>query len=206
MVDLESIRSRFSDFVRARDFEGAATFFADAFREAKESGADEAAAEIGDLLAGVLTAGGRDLEALEIYRELLADFPPDAYLNLRVATFLTTLLKRPSEALATLEPVLEELLGDEHVRHATLGVWGANSAVLGNMEEAERCLGPLMEDLPRMDPSAIDFLLVEALASRGEIKDGCREYLSRALNQAERAGDEGVADRSRSLLGKLQGV
>jgi tetratricopeptide (TPR) repeat protein len=201
MADLELVQRRFSAFIRSHDFSGAASFLADAFLEAKESGDREGAAEIGDLLAGALTAGGRDLEALDVYRELLADFPKDAFLNLRVATFLTTLLKRPSEALETLAPVLEELLQDETVRHAALGVWGANNAVLGNMEEAERCFGLLLkEDLSGMDASSIDLLLVEALISWGELKGECREYLSRVVEQAGKTGEEGVADRARSLL------
>lgn len=204
MADLEHIRRLFSEFVRARDFNGAAAFFSEAFRDAKESGDRENALEIGDRLAGILTAGGRDLEALDVYRELLTEFPEDAFLNLQVATFLTTLLRRPDEAIETLAPVLDELLQDEHVRHATLGVWGTNQARLGNLDEARRSFGLLREDdLSRMDPSAINFLLVEELLSRGELKAECQEYLSRALGQAERMGDEDVARRARSLLNLL---
>ena len=201
MVDLEHIRRRFSEFVRARDFNGAAAFLSEAFRAAKESGDREHALEIGDRLAGVLTAGRRDLEALDVYRELLTEFPEDAFLNLQVATFLTTLLRRPDEAIETLTPVLDELLQDEHVRHATLGVWGTNQARLGNIDEARKSFGLLMEDdLSRMDPVAIDFLLVEELLSKGELEAECREYVSGALGQAERMGNEDVARRARSLL------
>jgi tetratricopeptide (TPR) repeat protein len=204
MDDLEHIRRRFSELVRARDFSGAAAFLSEAFRKAKESGDREHALEIGDRLAGVLTAGGNDLEALDVYRELLTEFPEDAYLNLQVATFLTALLRRPDEAIETLAPVLDELLEDEHVRHATLGIWGTNQARLGNLDEARRSFELLREDdLSRMDPSAIHFLLVEELLSRGELGTECQEYLSRALGQAERMGDEDVASRAQSLLNLL---
>jgi tetratricopeptide (TPR) repeat protein len=201
MADLESARSRLLALVQARDFSGAAFFMAGAFREAKESGDLEAVAEIGEMYATSLTIAGRDLEAMEVYRELLGSLPQDPYLNLRVATFLTTLLKRPSDALVTLEPVLGSLLEDEHVRHASLGVWGANHAILGNMEEAKRCFRLLRErDLSKMDASSIDFLLVEALVARGEMKEQCREYLSVVLEHAQKSGDDGVAYRASSLL------
>jgi tetratricopeptide (TPR) repeat protein len=204
MADLEHIRRRFNELVRARDFSGAAAFLSEAFREAKESGGREHALEIGDRLAGVLTAGGKDLEALDVYRELLTEFPEDVFLNLQVATFLTTFLRRPDEAIKTLAPVLDELLQDEHVRHATLGVWGTNQARLGNLDEARKSFELLREDdLSRMDPSAIHFPLVEELLSRGELEAECQEYLSRALGQAERMGDEDVVSRVRSLLNLL---
>jgi tetratricopeptide (TPR) repeat protein len=201
MTPIGSVRNRLSAFVRAHDFSGASSFLAGAFREAKEAGEDSAVAEIGELYAGSFSACGRDLEALEVYRELLNSLPQDPYLNLRVATFLTTLLKRPSDALATLEPVLENLLEDEHVRHASLGVWGANHAILGNMEEAKRCFMLLGErDLSTMDASSIDFLLVEALIAGGEMKEQCRDYLSVILEHAQKSGDDGVAYRANSLI------
>lgn len=204
MADLETIRARFSQFINHHDLGGAAIFLAASFSEAKESGDLEAAAYIGDLYASSLMAIGRDLEALEIFRELLRDFSRDVYLRLRIATFLTTLLKRPSEALETLEPALTDLLEDKGARHATLGVLGANHAALGNLTEAKKCFTLMLEhDLSTMDPSTFDFLLVEALTTRQEMKEQCREYLLIVLRQAQKTSDEGVASRAGSLLRAL---
>jgi tetratricopeptide (TPR) repeat protein len=202
MSDLNGIRDKFFDFVRRRDFDGAAAFLAEKFQKAKGFDDIEAATEIGDLYGGALMAGGHDDEALVVYRELVDSSPRNSYLRLKVATFLTTLLQRPSEALETLAPVLGDLLDNEAARHATIGIWGRNQAMIGNVEEARTFFKlQLEEDLSKMDARAIDFLLVEALLSRGEMIEEAQRYLSSALDQARRSGEDDVARRATLLLG-----
>src|SRR5216683_3952264 len=204
MLEFETLDQVFMRLMRKRDYEGAIALLGEVFAKAREARDFETALESGSLLVSALVVAQKDEEALEIYRTMLVDSPADTFLRLRMATFLVTMLKHPSEALEVLEPIAEYLLSADETRHATLGVLGLSHALLGRLDEAKTCFDQMLDpNLARMDPSAFDLLLVEFLVSSGEMKDECKEYLSIAFRQAQEAGDREVAARAESLLRQL---
>ena len=201
----DALDQRFLSAMRARDYQRAIPFFKERIREAIEAQDEEAVGYAGDLLIALLIAAGPDQEALALLHEAIDSFVGEIYLRSSFAGYLLFSLGEPSRAMEILEPAFDELMAEEGSRHATLGLQGAILCALGRREEAEQCLREMLRSpLRRMDPSAIDFRLVESLISAGWSKDMCEQYLTVARDRAREANDAFAIERSDRLLHQLR--
>jgi tetratricopeptide (TPR) repeat protein len=191
--------------MRAGDASGAVRFFKERIREALLSGDEETVAYTSYLLIASLIAAGPDQEALDLIYKTVDSYPGEIYLRASLAGYLLFSLREPSRAMEILGPALDELEAEEGSRHATLGLYGAILCALGRREEAEQCLREMLQSpLRRMDPSAIDFRLVESLIQAGWSNDACEQYLTMAREIAQAANDAGIMERSEHLLHVLR--
>lgn len=203
--DLDFLDQHFRTAIRSGDYTGAVRFFKKSIHEALQAEDEELVGYASGLLIASLIAAGPDQEALALLYQVVDSFPGDPFLRSSLAGYLLSPLREPSRAMEVLGPALDELMAEEGSRHATLGLHGAILCALGRREEAEQCLEEMLRSpFRRMDPSAIDFRLVESLILAGWSKDMCEQYLTVVREQARKADDEAVIKRSDQLLRLLR--
>lgn len=203
-LDPDSLDRHFLALMRADDFKGALQFSVEHTREALLAG-DERVIYACHLLIASLIAAGPDQEAMDLVWQVARSPQDDIYLRSNFAGYLLFFLKQPAQALEVLEPVYQRLLAEEGSRHGALGLWGAILLELGRVQEAKDSFREMLQpSLWRMDPAAFDFQLVEALISKGLMKEECEHYLKIARQRAHESNDEAVMKRSEQLLELLR--
>jgi tetratricopeptide (TPR) repeat protein len=203
-LDPDSLDRHFLALMRADDFKGALQFSVEHTREALLTG-DERVIYACHLLIASLIAAGPDQEALDLIWQVAKSPQGDIYLRSNFAGYLLSFLKQPAQALEVLEPAYQSLLNEEESRHGALGLWGAILLEIGRVQEAEDSFREMLQpSLWRMNPAAFDLQLVEALVSRGLMKDECEYYLGIVRKRAQEMSDESVIERADYLLHLLR--
>lgn len=103
-LDPDSLDHHFLALMRASDYEGAVSFFADHVREAFRARDDETIIHACHLLIASLIAAGPNQKAVDLIWKVVKSFPEEVYLRLSFAGFLLSFGKQPAQALVAADP------------------------------------------------------------------------------------------------------
>ena len=201
----DSIQMEAAVLMRSRKFDEAAERLRIARDEMRSRNDRREAAYIGGLLASCLTAARLDDDAMIAYREALQDDPEEPFLRFRFATFLSSVVNRPSEALEVLYPALPRLAASPSSLHSAQALLGIVHLNLGDEDKAAESFRQMSAPtvLDQLSVADLDLAVVEELVERRALVAECRRYLEVASRKAEEEGDATSLSEVRRILNKL---
>jgi hypothetical protein len=181
--ELIRVHDEIAPFFRERRFDQACEVVRGHRDRAAESGANEKASALSELLATCLTMVSRNTEALDAARRAEALAPTSTAAKLATARILLHFIDSPAEALSKTEEVVTELGPNDASRYGALSLHGTALARCGNLAGAlavfrEMTSPEMLRRLQAADYVGVyDLAVVDELVKARVALDDCRAYL-----------------------------